>query len=385
MGERHGRSGRARQPVPAPAVRPGVRGDGVRAQRDRIGEPLGRRQRPVHPRRGRRRPEHGEDPGRDPEPHRGRAPGRGRASCSSRSSARCRGSTTRRRRRSSRRSRASARSSRTLPAGLGAAAVERRSAAPRYPDVPGLLSEFSPQTDPRGRRGRSGFRRRRPSSSPRSAMREAATDAHDDPQAPARLRRRRRPAAGRARGDRLHRREPAAADPGVRGEAVRAQGRVPDRPGRRPGAGPDDPRRRRPRRRRHRRRGGERRRRRHVRDRPRVPADLPGRDGADAPDDRAQGHVLRARPGDGQGRRVRRGRHDPGREHGAGRQPRRDPVGARLRHAGVPEAAAGRRRQGPRRPRRGPRQAARLGRADQQATWRSSTPRSRSARRTSPG
>ena len=78
VGERHGRSGRPRQPVPAPAVRPRVRGDRVRAQRDRIGEPLRRRQRPVHPRRGRRRPEHGEDPGRDPEPHRGRAPGRGR-------------------------------------------------------------------------------------------------------------------------------------------------------------------------------------------------------------------------------------------------------------------------------------------------------------------
>ena len=53
-------------------------------------------------------------------------------------------------------------------------------------------------------------------------------------------------------------------------------------------------------------------------------------------------------------------------EHRPRRQPRRDPRGARLRHAGLPEAAARRRRQGARRPRRGPRQAARLGRADQQ-------------------
>ena len=41
--------------VPARAVRPRVRGDRLRAQRDRLGEPLRRRQRPVHPRRGGRR------------------------------------------------------------------------------------------------------------------------------------------------------------------------------------------------------------------------------------------------------------------------------------------------------------------------------------------
>ena len=50
-------------------------------------------------------------------------------------------------------------------------------------------------------------------------------------------------------------------------------------------------------RRRRRRRARERRRRRHLRDRPQVPADLQGRDDPDAPDDRPQGHVLRARPG----------------------------------------------------------------------------------------
>ena len=47
------------------------------------------------------------------------------------------------------------------------------------------------------------------------------------------------------RGHRLHRPGAAPADPGPRGEAVRAQGRVRDRAGGRPRPGPDDPRRRR--------------------------------------------------------------------------------------------------------------------------------------------
>ena len=77
--QRHRQPGRPGGPVPASALRPRLRGDRLRAQRDRLGEPLGRRQRPVHPGPGGRRPEHGEDPRCDPEPHGRRAAGRGRA------------------------------------------------------------------------------------------------------------------------------------------------------------------------------------------------------------------------------------------------------------------------------------------------------------------
>ena len=80
--------------------------------------------------------------------------------------------------------------------------------------------------------------------------------------------------------------------------------------------------------------------------------------------------------------RDRGGRHGPAREHGPRRQPRRDPRGARQRHAGLPAAAAGQRRAGPRRARQGPRQAcsARSARSTSDSTR--STPRSPSARTT---
>ena len=78
--------------------------------------------------------------------------------------------------------------------------------------------------------------------------------------------------------------------------------------------------------------------------RPQVPAGLPGRDDPAAAEDRPQGHVPRARPGHPGGGRVRGGRHDPGRQHGARRQPRRGPRAARHRHPRLPEPAADRRR-----------------------------------------
>ena len=134
-----------------------------------------------------------------------------------------------------------------------------------------------------------------------------------------------------------------------------------------------------------RRRGGrarERRGGRHLRGRPRLPADLQGRDDPAAPADRPQGHVLRDGPRDASGRRDRGGRHGPARQHRARRQPRRDPRRARLRHPGLPAAAARRRRAGPRRPRQGPRPGARLARAAHQGPRRRSTRRSPSARTT---
>ncbi len=79
VGQRHGRADRPDEPVSARALRPGVRGDRLRTHRDRLREPLGRRQRPVRAGRGRRRHEHGQDPERGPEHRRRRAPGRGRA------------------------------------------------------------------------------------------------------------------------------------------------------------------------------------------------------------------------------------------------------------------------------------------------------------------
>ncbi len=49
-------------------------------------------------------------------------------------------------------------------------------------------------------------------------------------------------------------------------------------------------------------------------------------------------------PGSQEAGRVRRGRHDPDDQHGARREPRRDPRGARRGHPGVPADAPGRRR-----------------------------------------
>ena len=205
-----------------------------------------------------------------------------------------------------------------------------------------------------------------------------------DPQAPDRLHRRRRADRRRARGHRLHRRGAAPADPGVRGEAVRAQGRVRDRAGGRPRPGPDDPGRRGADRRRRRRRARGRRGRGHVRDRARVPADLQGRDDPDAPDHRAQGHVLRARsgqrPAPASTRRATRSRSPTRRPTSTSTRSSR----ARLRHPGVPEAADRRRRQGARRPRQATSASCSAGSGRSTATSPSSTRRSRSARRTSP-
>ncbi len=58
--QRHGRA--ARRDLPARSRGARVRGDRLRPHRDRLREPLGRRQRPVHPRAGRRRHQHGQDP-----------------------------------------------------------------------------------------------------------------------------------------------------------------------------------------------------------------------------------------------------------------------------------------------------------------------------------
>ena len=79
---------------------------------------------------------------------------------------------------------------------------------------------------------------------------------------------------------------------------------------------------------------------------PRVQGPRPhGRDRAAAAQDRAEGHVHRARAGHRRARRVaKRGLHDPDLARRAGRQPRRDPRRARLRHARLPAAADQRRR-----------------------------------------
>ena len=66
----------------------------LRARRDRRREPLGRRQRPVHPGRGRRRREHGGGPELGAGQRRRRPAGRDRPDAPSRCSARCRASTT---------------------------------------------------------------------------------------------------------------------------------------------------------------------------------------------------------------------------------------------------------------------------------------------------
>ena len=125
-----------------------------------------------------------------------------------------------------------------------------------------------------------------------------------------------------------------------RGEAVRAEGRVPDRPGRDRRPGPDRARRRRADRRHRRRRAQGRPRDRPHGHRPQVRGHGPhGRDRAAASQDRPEGHVHPARPGH---RRRARGEgelDDPGRLDEPGRQPGRDPLDAGLRHARLPAAA----------------------------------------------
>ena len=66
----------------------------------------------------------------------------------------------------------------------------------------------------------------------------------------------------------------------------------------------------------------------------------------------------------GRGKPVPDGGRHHGREHAAGHRPGRDLLGARRRHAPVPEAARGRRRQGPRRARRRPARGVPAPRAD---------------------
>ena len=183
----------------------------------------------------------------------------------------------------------------------------------------------------------------------------------------------------------LHRREPAAAHPDPRGEAVRAQGRVPDRPGGRPGPGPDDPRRRRAGRRRLR-RSSSRTASRVVTfeiDRKFLPiyqhATVLMRPPPASRTCSSSSTRAPRRP-----RRVPGGRHDPAGQHRPGRQPRRDSVGARRRHPGLPALLLVGAGQGLDGPRRGPRQAARQPRAHQQGPRAARTARSPSAGRTSP-
>ena len=165
----------------------------------------------------------------------------------------------------------------------GAGAGPETASAPQ-PDAADVLSSAT-RGDIRAAADQFGLTRAADEAADR-ARPEAVTDGDDDPQAPARLHRRRGADRGRARDHRLHPRGAAAADPGVRGEAVRAEGPVRHRAGRRSGSGPVDPRRRGQDRRRRRRRARRRQGRGHVRHRAQVPADLQGRDDPDAPDDR---------------------------------------------------------------------------------------------------
>ena len=112
-------------------------------------------------------------------------------------------------------------------------------------------------------------------------------------------------------------------------------------------------------------------------DRPRVPADLPGRDDPDAPDDRPEGHVLRARPGHAssageieEGGTIPVANTAPDVNLDEILEALDGDTQAYLRLLLVGA------RQGPRGPRPRPRQGARLARADQPATSRSSTARS---------
>ena len=86
-------------------------------------------------------------------------------------------------------------------------------------------------------------------------------------------------------------------------------------------------------------------RRRHALARPRVQGPRPHRRHRPAAaQDRAQGHVHRARPGDRQGAAGQARVDAAGLQHAARRQPRRDPRLAGLRHARLPDAARRRRR-----------------------------------------
>ena len=173
-----------------------------------------------------------------------------------------------------------------------------------------------------------------------------AADERRDPQAPPRLHRD-RPAAGRRARLRVRDRpEPAPADPAARGEALRAQGRVPDRPGRRPGPGADAARR----------RASRSATSRTSRSRTASPSSPSAsiatscrstRTRRSCCDPRPASRTCSSRwtPGSERPARSMRG-HGPARQHRARRQPRRGPRRARLRHPGVPAAAARQRRAG---------------------------------------
>ena len=134
--------------------------------------------------------------------------------------------------------------------------------------------------------------------------------------------------------------------PGIGSGLLRGRGRVRDRPGGRAGPGPDGEHRRRQGRRHRRGRARGRRRGRRAEDPGQVQADLPRREDAPAPEDRAEGHVRGARPRHAGGRRAPRGRpHQPGPD-AARREPGRDPRPARRRHARVPADPRQRRRRG---------------------------------------
>ena len=185
----------------------------------------------------------------------------------------------------------------------------------------------------------------RPEGLRRAGHGEGAARSEDgDPQARRPLRRGRRARARRGARGRLHPAQPAHALP-VGGQAVPAAGRVLHRPGRHARPGPDGARLGRARRRHHQGRPEGRPRRRHAGARPRVQGPRPHRrHRAAAPQDRAQGHVHRARPGHRQGAAGQARVDAAGLQHAARRQPRRDPRLAGLRHARLPDAARRRRR-----------------------------------------
>ena len=144
-----------------------------------------------------------------------------------------------------------------------------------------------------------------------------------------------------------------AAPPGVPlpvhpGLAVHDQRRVLDRAGGHPGTGSVGPGLRRTDRRGGRRQPQQRNRDRPAADRPQVQEPDPHQlDGAAAAQDRAQGHVHRARARARHGARRQGGVHDPGRQYKPRHRRRRDPLLARRRHARLPAAAGQRRRTRP--------------------------------------
>ena len=150
--------------------------------------------------------------------------------------------------------------------------------------------------------------------------------------------------------ERLHPVQPAAlpaeVGAGRRQRLLQGERRVLDRAGRDPRPGPDRERGGRGGRRdleggaAQRRGGGG------AEDPPQVRADLQGRAHAAAPEDRPQGHDRGDGPRHQGSRGAARGRGDPDREHGAGREPRRDPLEPRQRHALLPADPRERRRRG---------------------------------------